>query len=77
MTLSDLECHSPIAGLFKCDVFALVLLFLDLFLLLCVHLICASKQTNKYLPTYFLLLTYSRVVGLYSHCMHGTLANAD
>ena len=38
MTLSVLEDHSPIAGLFKCDIFALVLLFLDLFLLLHVRL---------------------------------------
>ena len=43
MTLSVLEGHSPIASLFKCDIFALVLLSLDLFLLLRVHLICANK----------------------------------
>ena len=43
MTLSVLEDHSPIASLFKCDIFPLVLLFLDLFLLLYVRLICANK----------------------------------
>jgi len=32
MTLSVLEGDSPIASLFKCDVFAFVLLLLDLFL---------------------------------------------
>jgi len=43
MTLSVLESYSPIASLFKCDIFALVLLFLNLFLLLHVCLICANK----------------------------------
>jgi len=43
-------------------IFALMLLFLDLFVLLHVNLIC----TNKYLLIYF------RLVGLYSHCIHGT-----
>jgi len=41
ITLSDLEDRD------KCDIFALVLLFIDLFPLLNVHLICA----NKYLLT--------------------------
>jgi len=41
MTLSVLEGYSPIAGLYKCGIFALVLLFLDLFLLLqCTFDIC-------------------------------------
>jgi len=44
MTLSDLEGHTPIASLFKCDIFALVFLFLDLFLLLHVGLICACAN---------------------------------
>jgi len=43
MTLSILEGHSHIASLFKCNMFALVLLFLDLFLLLYIRLICANK----------------------------------
>ena len=34
MTLNVLEGHFPIASLSKCNSFALVLLFLDLFLLL-------------------------------------------
>jgi len=34
LTLSVLEGHSPITSLFNCDIFALVLLFLDLILLL-------------------------------------------
>jgi len=34
MTLSVLEGHSPIASRFKCDILALVLLFLGLFILL-------------------------------------------
>jgi len=43
MTLNVLEGHSPIACLYKCEIFALVLLFLDLFLLLPVCLICANE----------------------------------
>ena len=35
------------ASLFQCDVFALPLLFLHLFLLLHVDLICANKKTNN------------------------------
>jgi len=42
MTLSVLERHSPIASLFKYDIFALVLLFLGLFMLLHVRLKCAN-----------------------------------
>jgi len=61
MTFSVLESHSSIASLFKCDIFALVCLCLDLLLLLHVglHLICA----NKYLLTYFM------AVHLYRHCV--------
>jgi len=33
MTFSVLEGHTPIAILFKCDIFTLVYLFLDCFLL--------------------------------------------
>jgi len=43
MTLSVLEGHSRSGSLFKCDIFALMLLLLDLFLLLHVRLICANK----------------------------------
>jgi len=44
MTLGVLEGHSPIASLYKCDIFAIVLLFLDLFLLLHVRLIYNANK---------------------------------
>jgi len=43
MTVSILEGHFPIVSVFKCDIYALVLLFLDLFLLLNVRLICGNE----------------------------------
>jgi len=49
MTLSVIEGHSPIKSLFRCDIFALVLLFLDLLLLLHVYV-----QIDSYLLTYLL-----------------------
>jgi len=48
-------------------IFAFVLLFLDLFLLSHVCLVCV----NKYLLTYF------RAVCLYSHCVRGTLSQGS
>ena len=51
MTLGVLDSYSPIASLFNCDVFALALLFLDLCLLLHVHLICANKYSFTYILT--------------------------
>jgi len=65
MTFSVLEGHSPITTLFLCDIFYLCFYF-------SIHFYCYMYvwyvQINKYLLTYF------RPVGLYSHCMHGTLS---
>jgi len=43
MTLSVHESHFHIASLFMCNIFALVLLFFDLFPLLRVRLLCTNK----------------------------------